>query len=153
MRLRTWLGATSMLLLTSWPSVSLADGAVNTHTVQPGESVRSIAQANGISSDTVLAANTMTDPDLLQVGQQLVIPSVDGVLHTVTADETLSEIANSFDVATADLAAANGLQTSADQITVGMVLVVPGVKLATRAVAAAAPAQGQARATPTQAPA
>ncbi|HEY1297954.1 MAG TPA: LysM peptidoglycan-binding domain-containing protein [Chloroflexota bacterium] len=153
MRLLTWLSATSMLVLTGWPSATLADGAVNVHTVRPGESVRSIADANGISSDTVLAANTMTDPDLLQVGQQLMIPSVDGVLHTVAADETLSEIASSFDVDTADLAAANGLQGSADQISVGMVLVVPGVKLATRALGAAAPAQAQARPTPTAAPA
>jgi LysM repeat protein len=141
-----------MLVLTGWPTASLADGAVNVHTVRSGESVRSIAQANGISSDTVLAANTMTDPDVLQVGQQLLIPSVDGVLHTVAADETLSEIADSYDVATADLAAANGLQGSADQITVGMVLVVPGVRLATHAVAAAVPTQGPARGTPTPAP-
>jgi LysM repeat protein len=160
MRVLTWLSATSMLLLTSWPSASLADGAVNVHTVQPGESVRSIAQANGISSETILAANTMTDPDLLKVGQQLVVPAVDGVLHTVAADETLSEIAESFGVDTDALAAANGLQGSADQISVGMVLVVPGVNLAAHAVSAAAPAatptpatQDQASATPTSPPA
>jgi LysM repeat protein len=148
-----------MLLLTSWPTASLADGAVNTHTVQPGESVRSIAQANGISSETVLAANTMTEPDLLQVGQQLLIPAVDGVLHTVAADETLSEIADAYGVSTDSLASANGLQGSADQISVGMVLVVPGASLASSAVAAAAPSatptpatRDQASATPTSAP-
>ncbi len=156
----TWLGASSMLLLTSWPSASLADGAVNVHTVQPGESVRSIAQANGVSSETILAANTMTDPDVLQVGQQLVIPAVDGVLHTVAADETLSEIADAYGVDTDALAAANGLQGSADQISVGMVLVVPGASLAAHAVAASAPSatpapasQDQAGATPTSPPA
>jgi LysM repeat protein len=162
-RVATWLGATSMLLLTSWPSASLADGPANTHTVRPGESVRSIAQANGITSETILAANTMTDPDLLQVGQQLVIPSADGVLHTVAADETLSEIADSFGVTTDALATANGLQGSADQISVGMLLIVPGASLASKAVSAAAPApsaatpapvtQDQASATPTSAPA
>ena len=152
MRLLTWLTATSMLVVALQPGVSLADGVVNVHTVQPGESVRSIAAANGISSDTILAANTMTDPDLLQVGQQLLIPSVDGVLHTVAAGETLSDIADTYDVATSDLASANGLAGSADQITVGMVLVVPGAKLASKAVAAAAPAQ-DAAATPTATPA
>jgi LysM repeat protein/3D (Asp-Asp-Asp) domain-containing protein len=152
MRLLTWLTATSMLVLAGWPSAGLADGAVNVHTVQPGESVRSIADANGISSETILAANTMSDPDLLHVGQQLLIPSADGVLHTVAQDETLSEIADSYGVNTSDIAAANGLMGSADQITVGMVLVVPGAKLASSAVAGSSPAQGQA-ATPTQAPA
>ena len=152
MRLRTWLLATSLLVLAGRPAVSLADGAVNVHTVQPGESMRSIAAANGISSETILAANTMSDPDLLQVGQQLLIPSVDGVLHTVAADETLSEIADAYSVDTSDLAAANGLQGSADQITVGMVLVVPGASLASHAVAAAAPAQSQATATATATP-
>ena len=133
MRLLTWLSATSMFVLAGWPSASLADGTVNVHTVQPGESVRGIAEANGVTSDTILAANTMTDPDLLQVGQQLVVPSVDGVVHTVASDETLSEIASTFGVDTADLVSANGLEGSADQITVGMVLVVPGARLASRA--------------------
>ncbi len=137
-----------MLLLTSWPTASLADGTVNTHTVQPGESVRSIAQANGISSDTILAANTMTDPDLLQVGQQLVVPAADGVLHTVAADETLSEIADSFGVSTDALAAANGLQGSADQISVGSVLIVPGTSLASKVVSAVAPAPTSAPSVP-----
>jgi LysM repeat protein len=154
-RLVTWLSATSMLVLTGWPSASLADGAVNVHTVRPGESVRSIAQANGISSDTILAANTLTDPDVLQVGQQVVVPAVDGVLHTVAQDETLGEIAATYGVDTDDLASANGLQGSADQITVGMLLIVPGTDLAARAVAATAPqpAQAQSPATSTTAPA
>ena len=96
----------------------------------------------------------MTDPDLLQVGQQLVVPSVDGVVHTVAPDETLSEIASTFGVDTADLVSANRLEGSADQITVGMVLVVPGARLASRAAAAtSAAAQGEARATTTRAPA
>jgi LysM repeat protein len=149
MRLLTWLTAASMLVVAAWPETGLADGAVNVHTVRPGESVRSIADANGISSETILAANTMSDPDLLQVGQQLLIPSVDGVLHTVAQDETLSEIADSFGVDTSDLAAANGLTGSADQITVGTVLVVPGAKLASRAVAGSASVQTQVAATPT----
>ena len=58
MRLLTWLSATSMFVLAGWPSASLADGTVNVHTVQPGESVRGIAEANGVTSDTILAANT-----------------------------------------------------------------------------------------------
>jgi LysM repeat protein len=80
------------------------------------------------------------------------IPAVDGVLHTVAADETLSEIASTFGVDTSDLASANGLQGSADQITTGTVLVVPGAQLASRAVAAASPDQAQASATPSSSP-
>jgi 3D (Asp-Asp-Asp) domain-containing protein len=118
------------------------------HTVAPGESVRSIADNFGVSTATVLAANSLDDPDVLQVGQQLTIPSVDGVLHTVTEGETLGGIANAYGVDVSDVVSANGLNASPDLVVVGTVLVIPGVKAAVKIVAPAPPAQSAATVAP-----
>src|SRR5689334_6747450 len=101
--------------------------AVHVHTVEPGETLRSIADLYGVSPRTVLAANSIDDADVLHVGQQLTVPSVDGVLHTVADGETLGGIATTFGVSTSDLISANALDDAPDLVRVGTVLVVPGV--------------------------
>ncbi len=45
-----------------------------THTVQPGESLGLIAQANDLSVQELLAANRISDPNTIQPGQKVVIP-------------------------------------------------------------------------------
>ncbi len=47
--------------------------------VQSGDSLYSIAIRFGITLDQLLAANGSVDPNNLQVGQQLIIPGLDGV--------------------------------------------------------------------------
>jgi LysM repeat protein len=131
------LALAASVCLASGSGVAHAQAATHTHTVQAGETVLDIAAANGLSSATVMAANALSNPDLLQVGQTLVIPPVDGVLHTVKPGDTLADIASQYDVSSADLVTANGLD-SADDLSVGEVLMVPGLSLATRAVQAAA---------------
>jgi len=44
------------------------------YTVQPGDTLGAIAQAYGISVGDLMAANDLTDPNVLHVGQTLVIP-------------------------------------------------------------------------------
>src|SRR5215472_4689424 len=70
-----------------------AQAATHLHTVESGETLRDIAAAYGLSPVTVMAANALPNADLLQVGQSLVIPPVDGVLHGVKSGETLAGIA------------------------------------------------------------
>lgn len=45
-----------------------------THTVQPGDELRKIAAANGVSMAAIMAINDIPDPDNLRVGQVLAIP-------------------------------------------------------------------------------
>ncbi|HET92352.1 MAG TPA: LysM peptidoglycan-binding domain-containing protein [Chloroflexi bacterium] len=45
-----------------------------THIVQAGDTLSGIAQAYGVPLDRLMTANGITNPDLLQVGQALVIP-------------------------------------------------------------------------------
>jgi lipoprotein NlpD len=44
------------------------------HTVAPGETVYHIAREYGVSTDSLMTANNLTDPHDLRVGQLLVIP-------------------------------------------------------------------------------
>lgn len=46
------------------------------YTVQPGDTLYSIAQRFGVTVDTIAQANELSDPDYIFVGQVLVIPSV-----------------------------------------------------------------------------
>jgi 3D (Asp-Asp-Asp) domain-containing protein len=143
------IGGFALLAAGGSGDVALAQSSAATvHTVAPGESIRSIADSFGVSTATVLAANSLDDPDVLRVGQQLTIPSVDGVLHTVTDGETLGGIANAYGVDVSDVVSANGLNASPDLVVVGTVLVIPGVKPAVKIVAPAPPAQRAATVAP-----
>jgi LysM repeat protein len=51
---------------------STAEGG--THTVSRGETLASIASKYGVSVSAILSANSISDPNLIKVGQKLVIP-------------------------------------------------------------------------------
>ncbi len=59
------------------------ESAGNVHVVQPGETLGSISAQLDISMEDLVAANNLDNPDLLAVGQELIIPS---------AGESISEL-------------------------------------------------------------
>jgi murein DD-endopeptidase MepM/ murein hydrolase activator NlpD len=67
--------AASLLLL---PSGAFAQDAGG-YTVAPGDTLGAIANRFGVTVDDLVAANGITDPNLLAVGQVLTIPSGGGV--------------------------------------------------------------------------
>ncbi len=74
---------------------------VITYTVQPGDSLSSIAAQFGISIWTLIWSNREAiwdAPWLIQPGLVLYIPPVDGVYHTVAAGETVESIAAKYKV-------------------------------------------------------
>lgn len=44
------------------------------YVLQPGETLASIAAANGSTTQALIDANGLADPDLIRVGQVLIIP-------------------------------------------------------------------------------
>lgn len=90
------------------------------YVVQPGDTLTSIARKHGTTVSQLAAANSLRNPDLIRVGQRLVIPGTDqgtgqgapgpsSATHTVQPGETLESIARRYGVSLATLAAANGI--------------------------------------------
>jgi LysM repeat protein len=74
-------GATSTVASTSTTSGTA-------HTVQPGESLSSVAAANGVSVDALAADNGLSADALLTSGQQITIPSPTGSAGATTSSVT-----------------------------------------------------------------
>lgn len=96
--------------------------------VQEGDTVSSIAERFGISSEYIIANNIeIEDSDFLQLGQSIIIPAGDGILHEVRYGETLSDIAARYDV---DVEAITSFESNAiaspDDITETQLVYVPG---------------------------
>lgn len=123
-----------------------------THIVQPGESLDSIARLYNADALLLANMNNVTAENPLYVGQVLTIasdaliaPSTDAppspepttpaaalpepqrVLHTVLEGETLFRIATAYGVTVADVAAANGI-SDPSVIYAGQQLLIPGVQ-------------------------
>lgn len=95
--------------------------------VEAGDSLVGIAVRQGISVQTLLWANEFRDPDLIQVGQEILVPPVDGVIHTIEAGETLNSIAARYSAAAVDIVSSPANEIpNADDVTVGKRIVVPG---------------------------
>ncbi|MCX7754711.1 MAG: LysM peptidoglycan-binding domain-containing protein [Anaerolineales bacterium] len=127
------------LVTTSTPD---AEGRI-VHEVQPYQTLITIAQAYGVTVERILSLNGLQPDWPLRIGQQLVIdpgrvtpsptlsaiqrltPEADGrYYHTVQSGQTLSWIANYYDIPLSSLLAWNGL--TADSI------IRPGQKLLLR---------------------
>jgi murein DD-endopeptidase MepM/ murein hydrolase activator NlpD len=101
-----------------------------TYTVQSGDTLFGIAEKFKLRPETILWANydvLQDDPHMLEIGQVLNIPPVDGVLHVVKEGETLEAIAQKYNVSPEAIRNAewNGLQDGGEP-QVGQVLIVPG---------------------------
>ncbi len=68
------------------------------YTAQVNDSLQSIAQQFGLQAETILWANPELEQasDLLDLGQELIIPPVDGVWYTVQPGDTLESLAETY---------------------------------------------------------
>jgi murein DD-endopeptidase MepM/ murein hydrolase activator NlpD len=103
-----------------------APADVTIHVVQRGETLFRIALRYSLTVDDLIRANSLTNPNNIQVGQRLLIPGAEplapeGIIHTVESGETLQSIAAQYGVTIEALVAANNL-ASIDRINVGQLL-------------------------------
>jgi LysM repeat protein len=116
-------------------------GQGTVYTVQLGDTLGSIAKQFGVTADSIIGANSLTDPDILMVGQELKIPGQQAAApesgsgqttedtYVVSQGDTLGSIARSFGVSVAELQELNGIDDP-DQIYVGQELRVPASEAA-----------------------
>lgn len=119
----------------SFPRTADAGGGF-CHTVRPGQTLSQIAAMYGVTVQSLVAANNLYNPNLIFVGQCLVIPSYAPpppppappkgctVTHVVRPGEYLKQIAAHYGVSWQAIAAANGL-SNPNLIFPGQRLVIP----------------------------
>ncbi len=105
------------------------------HTVERGDSLALIAQQYQVPQQGIMTLNGLTDPNVIYIGQQLLIPGNPGSgtygtpatseplpandgYHLVLRGETLSQLAQRYDMALSDLMRLNGI-TNPSAIYVG----------------------------------
>ena len=75
-----------------------SNASIQTYFVDTGDTISGIAAKFGIAVETIIWANQdlENNPDLLSIGQQLIILPVDGVYHQVGGGDTIEGIASTF---------------------------------------------------------
>jgi murein DD-endopeptidase MepM/ murein hydrolase activator NlpD len=128
----------------------LSSPIAQTHVVQPGETLRSIAELYGLNMDDLVVLNNVANPDSIYVGQVLNLTAVitetptvpvptapvveqsvstvaSALIHTVQPGETLFRIATSYGLTVNDLATTNSI-SDPTLIYTGQQLIIPGIE-------------------------
>jgi LysM repeat protein len=127
--------------------------------VRKGDSLSAIARRNGVTVGALTAANHLTNPHLIVVGQWLVIPGAlapgappaampvapatlvpaatpaaaaagSALVYVLHAGDSLSAVARRFKVTVAAIVAANGIRNP-NRVSIGLRLTIPGQAQAT----------------------
>lgn len=107
-------------------------GATTTHVVQPGDTLALIARRYGVSVEEVARLNRLANPNLIYVGQSLLIPLAEGrdgrpaggQVYVVQPGDTMAQIAARHGTTVWDVAQANGVPNP-NVIHVGQRLLIP----------------------------
>jgi len=123
---------TSEPTTTAQPTASAAASPGGVHVVASGETLYSISLLYKVSMAAIVEANELANPDLLQVGQELIIPTEaeatpGPVVHVVQTGDTIAAIAEQYDVEPTELADFNYI-TDWNLIFVGQQLWIPGTE-------------------------
>ncbi len=94
------------------------------YVVKSGDTVHQIARRYFTSAADIISANQMENPDVLSVGQALVIPSQE-TRRTVSRGDTLYSIARRYGVSLPHLIAANPQIADPNRIYPGQTVVIP----------------------------
>ena len=101
---------------------------VREYVVLNGDSISRIASQFGVSVQTVLYENGLTETDYIKPGQTLSILPTTGIKHTVKDGETLGAIANKYEVGLEAILEFNEIEVP-DDILAGEVIIIPEGKI------------------------
>ncbi len=95
--------------------------------VKQGDMVSKIAEAHGVSQDSIISLNKLRNTRTLQIGMFLKIPSMTGILYTAKKGDTPESIADKYRVSLEKIAIVNGITDN--EIKAGAVVFLPDAKL------------------------
>ncbi len=107
-------------------TIQTSSGLLTHYTVQSGDTLTTIAAHFDVSVMTIWWANHLTSKDQLHLGQQLVIPPVNGLVVTVSPGDTLASLAAKYKITTDAIVQANSLTDT--NLIIGQVLLMPGAQ-------------------------
>lgn len=93
------------------------------HIVRAGQTLSQLARQYSVTVGSIIAANTMPNPDQLVIGEALVIPTED-FHYTVRSGDTLWNLANRFGTTVQAMIQQNGI-ANPNALSVGQVLRIP----------------------------
>lgn len=150
-RLTLCLLTLAILLMATLPAMAAPPVQTDeVYVVQPGDTLFAIALRFGVTASDIAAANNLSNPNLIFVGQRLVIPGDEPVVepaivtdsdeeedteppptppevYVVQPGDTLFAIASRFGLTVTDVAVANGIRNP-NYLYVGQRLVIPSPK-------------------------
>jgi murein DD-endopeptidase MepM/ murein hydrolase activator NlpD len=98
------------------------------YTVEGGDTLSGIGEKFKISVDAIKYVNNLTDSSILEVGSQITIPPLSGLIHEVEDGDTLASIAKKYDVPSQAIADFNYI-IDTSSLAIGSELVIPGAKV------------------------
>lgn len=126
------------------PNQEVAGNETVYYTVKPGDTLCDIAQKYAVSVEGIVAVNYLTNKNILSVGQKLQIPAIGGnniktnvIEYTVAKGDTLSTIAQKFNIRMYDIMSLNELQ-NVNRLSVGQKLNIPASASAVEQVSSSA---------------
>lgn len=96
--------------------------------VRSGDTIDSIGRKFGLRNfSTLITVNNISNVRVLRAGQVLRIPSMDGMIHTVSKGESINSIAAKYGITLSDLIDVNDIDS--EVISAGQELFIPGAGL------------------------
>lgn len=96
---------------------------ITVYTVKDGDSVSDLANRFNVTSDSIRWSNDLSSWSTLRAGQELVIPPINGIVHTVTADDTPDSLAEQYQANEQKIVSFNDAEL--DGLPVGERIVIP----------------------------
>ena len=96
---------------------------ITIYTVHEGDTLAAIAKAFGVSTNTIIWANSLSGKSV-SVGTHLIILPISGVQHTVKAGETIEKIAERYKANSKEVAVFNGISLGT-KLAVGETIIIP----------------------------
>lgn len=103
--------ATGKLEKPSITNISVSRGVIE-YIVKDGETIDSIAAANGISAEQIRWSNNLKNTATIGAGNVLYLPSAPGIVYTVKSGDTVESIAAKYGSTAAEITVLNDLEVS-----------------------------------------
>lgn len=114
-------------LITEKPTGSPLDDIIE-YSVEGGDTLWSIGKKFSVSAESLAYVNSLANQNILQVGQIIKIPPVEGLMHSVKAGETVSSIAQKYRVDPQSIVDFNYLEAPYT-LSIAQTLVIPNATI------------------------